>query len=52
MHVATEYPRGAWVDCDDLNDGWIKMAINYQRSALLEEGYKTLGKRFADTAPS
>ena len=51
MQVATEYPRGAWVNTDDLNDGvnskGKKIANDLHYSV---EGYEILGKRFADAA--
>lgn len=49
VEVADADPRGAWVDTDDLNDGkdkkdkQIKNDLHYS-----VEGYKTLGKRFAE----
>lgn len=49
--VADASPRGAWVDTDDLNDkknkktGKIRHDLHYTG-----EGYKILGKRFADMA--
>ena len=49
--VAEENKRGAWVDTDDLNDGKnkkgeeVKNALHYTG-----EGYKILGKRFAEKA--
>ena len=51
VKVAESHPRGAWVDTDDLNDGKnrrgkeIKNDLHYSA-----EGYKVLGKRFADEA--
>lgn len=51
VKVAESLPRGAWVDTDDLNDGLnrrgkaIKNDLHYSA-----EGYKVLGKRFADAA--
>jgi len=51
VKVATENPHGSWVDTDDLNDG-----VNRKGKAITNdlhysaEGYKTLGKRFADEA--
>ena len=48
VEVAEADPHGAWVDTDDLNDGKnregkeIKNGLHYSA-----EGYKTLGKRFA-----
>ena len=51
VEVAEEYPRGAWVDTDDLNDGidakgrQIKDDVHYS-----VEGYRELGKRFAEKA--
>jgi len=49
--IASDHPRSAWVDTDDLNDGLnrrgkpIKNDLHYSA-----EGYKILGKRFADKA--
>ena len=51
VKVADSNPRFAWVNTDDLNDGLnrrgkaIKNDLHYSG-----EGYKTLGKRFAETA--
>jgi hypothetical protein len=51
VEVAEASDRGAWVETDDLNDGEnkrgkaIKDDLHYS-----VEGYKTLGKRFADKA--
>lgn len=49
VKVAEEDKRGAWVDTDDLNDkgkpGNIKHDLHYTK-----DGYKILGKRFADAA--
>lgn len=51
VKVAENHPRSAWVDTDDLNDGLnrrgkpIKDDLHYSA-----DGYKTLGKRFADKA--
>ena len=51
VEVAEASPRGTWVDTDDLNDGKngggkeVKNDLHY-----CVEGYKTLGKRFADKA--
>ena len=49
--VAEGDPRGAWVDTDDLNDKPGKGG-NGTRNDLhyTQDGYKTLGKRFADSA--
>jgi len=43
VRVAEAGPRGAWVDTDDLNGP--KNALHYTK-----EGYKELGKRFAEKA--
>jgi hypothetical protein len=49
VEVAEAYPRGAWVDTDDLNDGknepgkLIHNDLHYSK-----EGYKKLGERFAE----
>ncbi|MEL6105468.1 MAG: acetyl xylan esterase, partial [Planctomycetota bacterium] len=51
VHFAENHPSGAWVDCDDLNDGKnrkgkpIKDGLHYSG-----EGYKVLGERFAEKA--
>ena len=51
MEVAEADPRGAWLNTDDLNDkiknngNEIKNRLHYTR-----EGYKILGKRFAEKA--
>jgi hypothetical protein len=51
VKVAASSPRFVWVDTDDLNDGKnrrgkeIKDDLHYSA-----EGYKTLGKRFAESA--
>jgi len=43
MEVADSYDRGAWVNTDDLNQ--VKDRVHYT-----DEGYRTLGNRFADKA--
>lgn len=49
VEFAESYPRGAWVDTDAFNDrkkdGKIVHDLHYT-----PEGYKALGKRFAETA--
>lgn len=51
VEVAGEVPFGAWVDTDDLNSG-----LNFEGNVVTndihmsEEGYKTLGSRFAKKA--
>lgn len=51
VEFAKKYPRGAWVDTDDLNDGKnrrgkeIKDDLHYSA-----DGYVTFGKRLADAA--
>lgn len=51
VSVAEASPRGAWVDTDDLN-GEPSEATQPERKNLhyTDEGYKTLGKRFAEKA--
>lgn len=47
--VAKEDPRGDWVDTDDLNDGKNKRGQQIKDDLHYSvEGYKTLGRRFAD----
>lgn len=51
VHFADSAPRCGWVDTDDLNDGIIlngKLIINDLHYSA--DGYKTLGKRFAEKA--
>ncbi|MFO7901367.1 MAG: sialate O-acetylesterase, partial [Planctomycetota bacterium] len=43
VNVAEANPRGAWVDTDDLNGP--RDELHYTK-----EGYRTLGKRFAEKA--
>jgi hypothetical protein len=49
VEFAESYPRGAWVDTDDLNDreqdGKVVNDLHYT-----PEGYRLLGKRFAEKA--
>ncbi|MGI2258928.1 sialate O-acetylesterase [Shewanella sp. GXUN23E] len=51
MQFADEYPRGAWVDTDDLNTG-----LNDRGEQVVDDihmtiaGYQLLGQRFADAA--
>jgi hypothetical protein len=44
--IASEDPRGAWVDVDDLNDkeakGKLQSVVHYTK-----EGYVVIGRRFA-----
>lgn len=49
VDVATSDPRGAWVDCDDLND---KTAGGVKRDDLhyTREGYELLGRRYVRQA--
>ncbi len=47
--VAESDPLGAWVDTDDLNDGENKKGRQLKNNLHYSvEGYKTLGKRFAE----
>lgn len=49
--VAEASPRGAWVDTDDLNDKKNKKTQKVRHDLhYTGEGYKTLGKRFAEKA--
>ncbi|BCX47852.1 hypothetical protein HAHE_17600 [Haloferula helveola] len=49
--VAEADPKGAWVDTDDLNDKPVKEGEGTRDDLHYSgEGYKTLGKRFADSA--
>lgn len=49
--VAQADPRGEWVDTDDLNDGKNRKGKQISNDLHYSvQGYKTLGKRFADKA--
>ena len=51
VEVADADPCGAWVDTDDLNDGVNKKGKQIKDDLHYSvEGYKTLGKRFAEKA--
>ncbi|MCM2375061.1 sialate O-acetylesterase [Aporhodopirellula aestuarii] len=51
VEVAEADPRGAWVDTDDLNDGVNKRGKEITNDLHYSvEGYRTLGKRFAEKA--
>lgn len=51
VSVAEASPRGAWVDTDDLNDKENKKTKQIKNDLhYTGEGYKTLGKRFAEKA--
>ncbi|MFN3167196.1 MAG: sialate O-acetylesterase [Phycisphaeraceae bacterium] len=51
VKVAEASERGAWVDTDDLNDGKNKQGKDIKDDLHYSvDGYKTLGKRFADAA--
>lgn len=46
---AESHPRGAWVDTDDLNDRKVEDKV-INDLHYTSEGYRTLGKRFAEKA--
>jgi hypothetical protein len=49
--VGASNPRFAWVNCDDLNDGFDRSGKAIQNDLHMSgEGYVTLGKRFAEQA--
>lgn len=51
MKVAESSPRFAWVDTDDLNEGLNRKGDSIQNDLHLSaDGYRILGKRFADSA--
>lgn len=51
VKVAESDPRFDWVDTDDLNDGLNRKGKNISNDLHYSaDGYKTLGKRFADKA--
>ncbi|MBX2852266.1 MAG: sialate O-acetylesterase [Phycisphaeraceae bacterium] len=49
VRVAEDDKRGAWVDTDDLNDKGTPERVKHDLH-YTKDGYKTLGKRFADAA--
>ena len=49
VEFAESYPRGAWVDTDDLNDKKVGDKIMHDLH-YTPAGYKVLGERFADKA--
>ncbi|WP_019028908.1 sialate O-acetylesterase [Colwellia piezophila] len=51
VHVATQHPRGAWVNTDDLNDGISSKGKKINNDLHMSvEGYKILGNRYAEQA--
>ncbi len=51
VKVANSNPRFAWVNTDDLNDGTNRQGKPIENDLHYSgEGYKTLGKRFAESA--
>ena len=51
VKIAEALPRGAWVDTDDLNSGVNEKGEKIEDNLHFSvEGYKILGKRFADKA--
>lgn len=51
VEFAESYPRGAWVDTDDLNDGLNDAGQTVQNDLHCSvEGYIILGKRFAEAS--
>jgi len=51
VHVATQHPRGAWINTDDLNDGINKKGKNISNDLHMSfDGYKILGNRYAEKA--
>lgn len=51
VHTAEAYPKGAWVDTDDLNDGVNAEGNEIENDLHMSvEGYTLLGQRFADAS--
>ncbi|MBO61857.1 MAG: acetyl xylan esterase, partial [Verrucomicrobiales bacterium] len=51
VKVAKSSKRFSWVNTDDLNDGLNRRGKKIENDLHYSaEGYKTLGKRFADSA--
>ena len=51
MKIGESSPRGTWIDTDDLNTGKSRKGKDYKDDLHMSvEGYKTMGKRFAEAA--
>lgn len=51
VKLAEEDPDGAWIDCDDLNDGKNKAGKEIRDDLHMSvDGYRTMGERFAEKA--
>ncbi|MFT5125959.1 MAG: hypothetical protein ACI9TH_000781 [Kiritimatiellia bacterium] len=51
VKLSSDVPRGAWIDCDDLNDGTNRKGKEIRNDLHMSvEGYKTMGQRFAAAA--
>ncbi len=51
IQVATQHPRGAWVNTDDLNDGISSKGKKINNDLHYSvDGYKLLGNRYAEKA--
>ena len=50
VSVATQDSRGAWIDCDDLNDKRNNHGFRINDLHYTQAGYATLGRRFAHQA--
>lgn len=50
VEVATNVSRGAWVDCDDLNDKVSRDGVKRDDLHYTREGYELLGRRYARQA--
>lgn len=50
VSVANEDQRGAWVDCDDLNDKTNAKGVKRDDLHYTKDGYKLLGQRYARQA--
>lgn len=51
VDFAESYPRGAWINTDDCNDGLNSKGKNVSNDLHMSvEGYKTMGERYAEKA--
>lgn len=51
VKLAEEDPHGAWIDCDDLNDGKNRRGKEIKNDLhMTVEGYRKMGERFAQKA--
>ncbi len=51
VQTAESYPKGAWIDTDDLNDGLNQQGLEIENDLHMSvNGYLLMGQRFADAS--